>query len=142
MSMRSSTRFRGAFTGAAVCSALALGTVLAGPGTAVASTETGQNSTSVSAASCSVIWRVSTNYEGWTANYSWAWNIVIQQGATGDRVKEIQCLLIHKGFGVGTVDGDFGPATRAAVVAFQKSRNLTRDGIVGQNTWSKLRARV
>ncbi|MEV5687529.1 peptidoglycan-binding domain-containing protein [Streptomyces sp. NPDC052164] len=142
MSMRSSARFRSTITGAAVCSALALGSVLAGPGAAVASAETGQNSTSVSAAPCNVIYRVSTNYEGWTANYSWAWNINVAQGATGDRVREIQCLLIHKGFGVGAVDGDFGPATYNAVVAFQKNRGLDYDGIVGANTWSKLRART
>ncbi|BAG16865.1 MULTISPECIES: peptidoglycan-binding domain-containing protein [Streptomyces] len=141
MSMRSSARFRSTITGAAVCSALALGSVLAGPGTAVASAETGQNSTSVSAASCNVIYRVSTNYKGWTANYSWAWNINVAQGDTGDRVREIQCLLIFKGFGVGAVDGDFGPATRTAVVAFQKNRGLDYDGIVGANTWRKLRVR-
>ncbi|MFJ1787247.1 peptidoglycan-binding protein [Streptomyces anulatus] len=143
MSMRSSMRFRSTITGAAVCSALALGSVLAGPGAAVASAETGQNSTSVSAASCSVIWRVSTNYEGWTANYSWAWNINVVQGATGDRVREIQCLLKHKSVpGVGAVDGDFGPATAAAVRSFQASRNITVDGEVGVNTWKKLRARI
>ncbi|MFJ5050507.1 peptidoglycan-binding protein [Streptomyces sp. NPDC088719] len=141
MSMRSSARFRSTITGAAVCSALALGSVLAGPGTAVASAETGQSATSISAASCNVIYRKSTNYEGWTANYSWAWNINVARGATGDRVREIQCLLIFKGYGVGAVDGDFGINTDAAVRSFQANRGLDDDGVVGANTWRKLRVR-
>ncbi|MFH9606021.1 peptidoglycan-binding protein [Streptomyces sp. NPDC017448] len=139
MSMRSSTRFRGAFTGAAVCSALALGTVLAGPGTAAASTETGRNATAVSAqATCSVYWKVGVDYAGLTAGYSWAWNVVISQGATGDRVREIQCLLGYHGHGV-TVDGQFGPATKSAVTAFQRARGIGADGIVGPSTWRQLR---
>lgn len=42
-------------------------------------------------------------------------------GNTGDRVREIQCLLLFWGFSVGSsgVDGDFGSNTLAAVKAFQ-----------------------
>ncbi|MDQ0986121.1 peptidoglycan-binding protein [Streptomyces sp. V2I9] len=139
MSMRSSTRFRGVFTGAAVCSALALGTVLAGPGTAAASTETGQSSTAASVqAACSVYWKVGVDYAGLTAGYSWAWNVVIEQGATGDRVREIQCLLGYHGYGL-TVDGQFGPATYNAVTSFQRARGIGVDGIVGPSTWRQLR---
>lgn len=36
------------------------------------------------------------------------------------------------------VDGEFGPKTEAAVLAFQNLFNLTEDGIVGNITWSIL----
>ncbi|MER8199263.1 peptidoglycan-binding domain-containing protein [Streptomyces microflavus] len=135
----SSARFRGAFTGAAVCSALALGAVLAGPGTAAASTDVGQRSAPTSEqAACSVYWKVGVDYAGLTAGYSWAWNVIISQGATGDRVREIQCLANYHGYSL-TVDGQFGPGTKNAVTSFQRARGIGADGIVGPSTWRQLR---
>ena len=49
-----------------------------------------------------------------------------------DAVKILQAKL-----GV-TVDGDFGPATEAAVKAFQTAHGLTPDSIVGPLTWKQL----
>jgi hypothetical protein len=53
---------------------------------------------------------------------------------TGDKVKQIQQALIGKGFHPGSPDGEFGPHTNAAVVAFQLSQGLTPDGEVGSQT--------
>jgi murein DD-endopeptidase MepM/ murein hydrolase activator NlpD len=40
---------------------------------------------------------------------------------------------------IGTAaDGDFGPKTHAAVVAFQGSKGLVADGIVGPKTWAAI----
>jgi NlpC/P60 family/Putative peptidoglycan binding domain len=36
------------------------------------------------------------------------------------------------------VDGEFGPRTRRAVVAFQRDHGLVPDGVVGERTWGAL----
>lgn len=54
----------------------------------------------------------------------------------GDRGPDVRLLQEHlRAAGVDvTVDGDFGPATRAAVVAFQVSRGLAGTGVVDAPT--------
>ncbi len=53
---------------------------------------------------------------------------------------QIQQALKNAGYYRGNLDGKIGPQTRAAVEAFQSDQGLTVDGIVGRNTWSKLKA--
>lgn len=53
---------------------------------------------------------------------------------TGPKVKLIQRALKEAGFDPGGIDGEFGPMTQAAVVAFQVSRGLVSDGEVGSRT--------
>ena len=55
---------------------------------------------------------------------------LLRLGATGDAVKLLQTKLNAHGAKL-VVDGDFGPRTNAAVLAFQKTHGLTQDGIVG-----------
>jgi peptidoglycan hydrolase-like protein with peptidoglycan-binding domain len=61
----------------------------------------------------------------------------VNQGARGTVVTVIQYLLGAQGHAV-TVDGDFGPATKAAVEAFQRSAGLPVNGGVGSVTWPEL----
>jgi peptidoglycan hydrolase-like protein with peptidoglycan-binding domain len=63
------------------------------------------------------------------------------QGDQGHPVPTLQYLLRARGHTV-TVDGIFGPLTDAAVRAFQASRGLAVDGIVGPNTWTALIVQV
>jgi hypothetical protein len=56
----------------------------------------------------------------------------LRLGDEGEAVQDLQQAL-----GIGA-DGDFGPKTKAAVMAFQKKHGLFADGIVGRNTWAAL----
>jgi len=58
----------------------------------------------------------------------------LQDGSKGGAVKKLQQALKQRGFNPGAVDGDFGPATTAAVIAFQRSEGLLADGIAGERT--------
>jgi putative chitinase len=58
----------------------------------------------------------------------------LQEGSLGPEVKTLQECLKRRGFNPGMPDGDFGPATKAAIIAFQKSEGLLADGIVGPRT--------
>lgn len=59
-------------------------------------------------------------------------------GTHGSDVKALQAQLKSKDFYKDEIDGDFGPNTRIAVVAFQKARRLEPDGVVGDDTWREL----
>ena len=63
---------------------------------------------------------------------------VLRAGSTGTDVRVLQARLVQLGIAQLTVDGDFGPATTSAVRAFQSSRGLTVDGLVGPSTWAQL----
>jgi peptidoglycan hydrolase-like protein with peptidoglycan-binding domain len=54
--------------------------------------------------------------------------------------REIQQALKNAGFYQGAVDGKMGPVTREAVKEFQRVHGLTDDGVVGRQTWAKLKA--
>ena len=63
----------------------------------------------------------------------------LQKGFTdSDAVREVQKRLKELGYYKGSADGDFGPATEKAVIAFQKDHGLTADGKVGEKTLSKM----
>lgn len=70
----------------------------------------------------------------------------LRKGASGAEVVKLQEGLQGLGFNPGKIDGVFGPATAQAVKAFQKSRGLEADAVVGPITLgaleSELAARV
>nr|WP_240930065.1 peptidoglycan-binding protein [Streptomyces coryli] len=71
-------------------------------------------------------------------SYSGSHNM-IQNGSRGAAVQHAQCILNkYAGHGEVAIDGDFGPITRNAVIAFQRARGLEADGIIGPHTWSAL----
>ena len=62
----------------------------------------------------------------------------LKEGAKGEDVLLLQRKLVEKGFSPGALDGDFGPGTEAAVLAFQQSEGLLADGVVGPKTAAAL----
>lgn len=66
---------------------------------------------------------------------------LVKRGDNGFPVRPLQQLLRARGHSVG-VDGIFGPQTEGAVKAFQSSKNLAADGIVGAQTWPRLVVQV
>lgn len=65
--------------------------------------------------------------------------VTVRQGDSNVVVQALQRQL-RNNYGytktIASADQVFGPATNSAVVSFQKSVNLTADGIAGGDTWS------
>ena len=62
----------------------------------------------------------------------------IYKGASGRTVRKIQQQLRDLGYPVGAVDGSYGIATEAAVIAFQQRNGLTADGKAGTATLNRV----
>ena len=65
-------------------------------------------------------------------------NVEISAALTTSQVKTVQTKLKNWGYYTGSVDGVFGPKTKAAVISFQKKNGLVADGIVGNKTAAAL----
>jgi hypothetical protein len=61
----------------------------------------------------------------------------VSKGMRGQRVRQVQEWLCLHGLSVST-DGDFGPATQAALRRFQKGKGLAVSGAVNAATWGAL----
>jgi peptidoglycan hydrolase-like protein with peptidoglycan-binding domain len=75
-----------------------------------------------------------------SAGQVWGWP-VLRQGPNSmwpqSTVRSLQYLLRAHGAWIA-VDGVFGPGTKAAVVAFQRTHRLVVDGVAGNQTWGSL----
>lgn len=58
---------------------------------------------------------------------------------SGVSVEDVQKALVRAGYDPGPVDGHAGKKTKAAIRKFQRKNHLTADGIVGEQTWTRLK---
>lgn len=65
---------------------------------------------------------------------------MLRRGDKSECVRSAQMLLNGHDANVGRwgCDGEFGPMTEAAVLAYQRRNGLEADGIIGPQTWRKL----
>ncbi|SJZ53359.1 Lyzozyme M1 (1,4-beta-N-acetylmuramidase), GH25 family [Sediminibacterium ginsengisoli] len=61
---------------------------------------------------------------------------LIELNSSGAAVIAWQLFLQKNGYNVSTADGNFGPQTQAATMAFQTKNGLTADGVVGPGTYT------
>lgn len=64
----------------------------------------------------------------------------LSYGDSGDAVLKLQRRLIELGYMTANATGNFGTATKAALVDFQKAAKLTADGVAGESTQKALYA--
>lgn len=62
----------------------------------------------------------------------------LERGSEGQPVTDLQRALVELDFKPGEVDGTFGVYTDTAVKAFQYWASVDQDGVVGEQTWTKL----
>lgn len=76
----------------------------------------------------------------WTALLSHGDTPTLREGSTGEAVRRLQRALTAALGRTVSIDGQFGPMTRQAVIDYQNSRGLGADGVVGPLTWAALQA--
>ncbi|MCP2328397.1 zinc D-Ala-D-Ala carboxypeptidase [Hamadaea flava] len=76
------------------------------------------------------------------ADGCYTWSRVLKEGTSGEDVRQLQIRVSgYPGYNATlALDGEFGPATEAAVVRFQKAYGLAADGVAGEDTYAKIYA--
>ncbi|GGO45105.1 muramoylpentapeptide carboxypeptidase [Streptomyces daqingensis] len=72
----------------------------------------------------------------------YTWNGALSEGSSGEAVRQLQIRVAgYPGAGSQlAIDGQFGPATKAAVTRFQSAYGLSADGVAGPQTFEKIYA--
>ena len=65
----------------------------------------------------------------------------LRHGSRSEAVRQMQQDLKDLGYYTGSITGNFGTLTEAAVMKFQRANNLSADGIAGEKTLAKIAAR-
>ncbi|MDQ0983010.1 D-Ala-D-Ala carboxypeptidase family metallohydrolase [Streptomyces sp. V2I9] len=115
-------------------SSLLLASVLAGVSLLLTAPTSASASTAPSRASASA------SADAAPADACFTWNRSLSEGAAGEDVRQLQIRVAgYPGFGGElAIDGEFGPATRAAVQRFQAAYGLEADGVAGPITFGKI----
>ncbi|MDT0341678.1 D-Ala-D-Ala carboxypeptidase family metallohydrolase [Streptomyces litchfieldiae] len=76
------------------------------------------------------------------ADGCYTWGRTLSQGMSGADVRQLQIRVSgYPGYGnVLALDGDYGPATAAAVTRFQQAYGLSADGVAGPQTFNQIYA--
>ena len=66
----------------------------------------------------------------------------LRHGSRSEAVRQMQEDLKALGYYTGSITGNFGTLTEAAVMKFQRANNLSADGIAGTKTLDKIASKV
>ena len=66
----------------------------------------------------------------------------LRHGSRSEAVRQMQEDLKALGYYTGSITGNFGTLTEAAVMKFQRANNLSADGIAGAKTLAKIAAKA
>ncbi|MBU7597888.1 peptidoglycan-binding protein [Streptomyces sp. P38-E01] len=74
------------------------------------------------------------------ANACYTWSGTLNEGSSGEAVRQLQIRVAgYPGHGGDiAIDGQYGPATKAAVQRFQSAYGLGADGVAGPQTFNKI----
>ena len=64
--------------------------------------------------------------------------VTIKKGASCNITWILQAALYMEGFNPGTLDGEFGEKTEAALFKYQKASKISADKLAGKVTWNEL----
>ncbi len=90
--------------------------------------------TSVLSGTATVATTATTDTVSSGSGFGYVFTSLLEMGSSGTAVSQLQGRLTELGFYSGPINGNFGPATKAAVIKLQAAHGLTQAGYVGPST--------